>query len=139
MDVMEPLQVRGFDAAAGLRHRLLLGPFETRGQATAKLAEVRGEGHPGAWLLVGDGGDDASLGAAIPDLARNPATPDEAGDGEFDDWERFDPYGDLGDLEELPPLAETNAHLLSEQHKRPVSAPPPGYQLHKLRRDANRP
>ncbi|MCY4213622.1 MAG: SPOR domain-containing protein, partial [Gammaproteobacteria bacterium] len=57
MDVMEPLQVRAFDTAAGRRHRLLLGPFETRGQATAKLAEVRSDGHAGAWLLVGDGGD----------------------------------------------------------------------------------
>ena len=138
MDVMEPLQVRAFDTAAGRRHRLLLGPFETRGQATAKLAEVRSDGHAGAWLLVGDGGD-APPGAAASDLAYDPAIADEAGDDELEDWERFDPYGDLGDLEELPPLPESNVHLLSEQPKRPVSEPPPGYQLHKLRRSASRP
>ena len=131
--VLEPLQVRAFDTSAGRRHRLLLGPFEARSQAAAKLAEARTNGHADAWLLVGNGGE-ATPSVAASESAYDPALLANADDDEFDDWERFDPYGDLGDFEELPPLPEADVHLLSEQHKRPVSEPPPGYQLHKLRR-----
>ncbi len=126
MGVMEPLQVRAFDTSGGRWHRLLLGPFEARGQAAAMLTEARGNGHRDAWLLAdGGGAAQPSVGALLADAG--------AGDG-FEDWEAFDPYGDLGDFEDLPPLPEADVHLLSEQHKRPVSEPPPGYQLHKLRR-----
>lgn len=132
--VLEPLQVRAFDTAAGRWHRLLLGPFEVRSQAAAKLAEARSSGHADAWLLAGDGGE-APPSVAASDSADDLALfANLAAADEFDDWERFGPYGDLGDLEELPPLPEADVHLLSEQHKRPVSEPPPGYQLHKLRR-----
>jgi len=132
--VLEPLQVRAFDTSAGRWHRLLLGLFEARSQAAAKLAEARSTGHADAWLLVDEGGE------APPSVAASNSAKDLAlfaglgDDDELDDWERFDPYGDLGDFEELPPLPEADVHLLSEQHKRPVSEPPPGYQLHKLRR-----
>ena len=132
--VLEPLQVRVFDTSAGRWHRLLLGPFEARSQAAAMLAEARSTGHADAWLLAGDGGQTPPSAAAsdsADDLALFAGLGD---DDEFDDWERFDPYGGLGGLEELPPLPEANVHLLSEQHNRPVSEPPPGYQLHKLRR-----
>ena len=134
MGVMEPLQVRAFDTSGGRWHRLLLGPFEARSQAAGMLAEARGNGHADAWLLAGDGGEvlpspDASESG--DDLA---LLADAGNSDELEDWEAFDPYGDLGDFEELPPLPEADVHLLSEQHKRPVSEPPPGYQLHKLRR-----
>lgn len=134
MGVLEPLQVRAFDTSAGRWHRLLLGPFEARSQAAAKLAEARSNGHADAWLLADDGGE------APPSVAASDSADDLAlfaglgDDDELDDWERFDPYGDLGDFEELPPLPEADVHLLSEQHKHPVSEPPPGYELHKLRR-----
>lgn len=131
--VLEPLQVRAFDTSAGRWHRLLLGPFEARSQAAAKLAGARSAGHVDAWLLAGGGGE-APPSVAASDSAEDLALFAGLGDDGIDDWERFDPYGDLGDLEELPPLPEADVHLLSEQHKRPVSEPPPGYQLHKLRR-----
>ncbi|MXY05159.1 MAG: hypothetical protein F4Y55_04805 [Gammaproteobacteria bacterium] len=84
------------------------------------MADDVGEAPPS--VAASDSADDLALFAGLGD------------DDELDDWERFDPYGDLGDLEELPPLPEADVLLLSEQHKRPVSEPPPGHQLHKLRR-----
>ena len=134
MGVLEPLQVQAFDTSGGRLHRLVLGPFEARSQAAAMLVEARGNGHGDAWLLAGDGGEALpSPGAAGSgdDLA---LLADVSDGDEFEDWEAFDPYGDLGDFEDLPPLPEADVHLLSEQHKHPVSEPPPGYQLHKLRR-----
>ena len=128
----ELLQVRAFDTAGGRWHRLLLGPFDVRSQAAAALSEMRSSSHADAWLLVDEGGE-APSSVSAADSAYGPALAANA-DDEFDDWERFDPYSDLGDLEELPPLPEASVHLLSEQHERPVSEPPPGYQLHKLRR-----
>ena len=137
MGATQPLQVRAFDTSGGRWHRLLLGPFEARSQAAGMLAEARGSGHADAWLLAGDGGE-VLASADVSGLADDLALVADAGDGdEFEDWESFDPYGDLGEfdgLEDLPPLPEADVHLLSEQHKRPVSEPPPGYQLHKLRR-----
>ena len=134
MDVMAPLQVRAFDTSGGRWHRLLLGPFEARNQAAGMLAVARGSGHADAWLLAGDGGE-AQPSPGASDSGDDLALFADAGNSdEFEDWEAFDPYGDLGDLEDLPPLPEADVHLLSEQHKRPVSEPPPGYQLHKLRR-----
>ena len=139
MSALEPLQVKAFDTASGRWHRLLLGPFEARSQAAATLAEARSSGHTDAWLLVADGVE-APPSAATSDLADDLALFADLGDDDdFEDWERFDPYGDLGGLEELPPLPEADVHLLSEQHKRPVSEPPPGYQLHKLRRGGSLP
>lgn len=134
MGVLEPLQVQAFDTSGGRLHRLVLGPFEARSQAAAMLAEARGNGHGDAWLLAGDGGE-ALPSPGATDSGDDLALLADVSDGdEFEDWEAFDPYGDLGDFEDLPPLPEADVHLLSEQHKRPVSEPPPGYQLHKLRR-----
>ena len=139
LSALEPLQVKAFDTSGGRWHRLLLGPIETRSQAAAMLTEARSNRHADAWLLVDDRGEAPSRPAAS-DSADDLALFAEVGDDdEFEDWERFDPYGDLGDLEELPPLPEADVHLLSEQHKRPVSEPPPGYQLHKLRRGGSLP
>ena len=138
-DVLERLQVRAFDTSGGRWHRLLLGPFAVRSQAAAMLAEARGNGHADAWLLAGGGGE-APPNAGALDSGDDRALLADAGDGDgFEDWERFDPYDDLAGLEELPPLSEADVHLLSEQHKRPVSEPPPGYQLHKLRRGGSPP
>ena len=139
MGVMEPLQVRAFDTSGGRWHRLLVGPFEGRSQAAATLAEARSNGHRDAWLLAGNGGQvQANVGA--PDPGNDLALLADVSDVDaFEDWVGFDPYGDLGDLEDLPPLPEADVHLLSEQHKRPVSEPPPGYQLHKLRRGGSQP
>ena len=134
-EVLEPLQVRAFDTSAGRWHRLLLGPFEKLGEGMAMLAEARGRGHADAWLLAGHEGE-APLSDATSGTAADATLPAYADDG-LEDWERFDPYGDLGEWEDLPPLPETDVHLLSEQHKTPVSEPPPGYQLHKLRRSGS--
>ena len=145
MSVSEPLQVVDFDTSAGRWHRLLLGPFEVRSQAAEVLAEVRSNGHGDAWLLVGDQGDQGDHGdqdEAWPSVVTLESDDDleplvRGGSDELDELDdlvEFNPYGDLRDFEELPPMPEANVHLLSEQHKRPVSEPPPGYQLHKLRR-----
>ena len=139
MGATETLRVRAFEASGRRWHRLLLGPFEARSQAAEMLAHARGNGHADAWLLAGDAGE-ALPSIGTGDSGDDVALFEDASDGdEFDDWESFDPYGDLGDLEDLPPLPETDVHLLSEQHKRPVSEPPPGYQLHKLRRGGSVP
>ena len=139
MSALQPLQVKAFDANGGRWHRLLLGPFEARSQAAATLAEARSSGHTDAWLLA-DAGGAAPPSAVASDSADDLALLVEEGVGdELEDWERFDPYAELGDLEDLPPLPEADVHLLSEQHKRPVSEPPPGYQLHKLRRGGSLP
>jgi len=68
-------------------------------------------------------------------------TADDAPDStdEPDDWERMDAYGDLDGFDALAPIAETAGQLLSRQPQRPVSEPPPGYQLHKLRRSEGLP
>ena len=142
MSVSEPLQVMAFDTSAGRWHRLLLGPFEVRSQAAEMLAEVRSNGHGDAWLLVGEHGaqDEARPSVVTSESDDDLGLPVRSGDDELleldelDDLDQFNPYGDLRDFEELPPMPEANVHLLSEQYKRPVSEPPPGYQLHKLRR-----
>ena len=131
---LEPLTAVAFDTSGGRWHRLLLGPYSARDQAAAMLADARSNGHPGAWLLAGGGGE-VLPSAGAPDSTDEFASfagVDES--DEFDDWESLGPYDDLGGLEELPPLPEADGHLLSEQYKRPVSEPPPGYQLHRLRR-----
>ena len=137
MGVLEPLQVRAFDTSAGRWHRLLLGPFEARSQAAAKLAEARSNGHADAWLLAGDGGE-VPPGVAASGSANDTALFAGFGDDdEIDDGERFDLYSEFGDFEDYPMPPQADAHLLSEQQERPVSEPPPGYQLHKLRRGGN--
>ena len=105
--------------------------------AVSMPAEACGAGDPDAWALAGEG-EDAWASADAADSSEAAAAPAQASEGgEFGDRDDFDPFSELSDAEELPPLPEVDVHLLSEQHKRPVSEPPPGYQLHKLRRSGS--
>ena len=152
-EAFAPLRVAGFDTPKGRFHRVLAGPFGGRGEAKPVLEGFREQGYSGAWLLVA-GDAHSSEGAASLVRAQDEAEVEAfAGLGDEDDlgdWGLMEDLEGLEGLESLPDLPglagmdelDDFTELLSTPPAEPllpahpplVSEPPPGYELHKLRR-----
>lgn len=154
-----PVRVASFDTPKGRLHRVLAGEFGGQEEAMPVLDAFRRHGYPDAWLLM-DGVAQSSPDAAPPASTEDEAHLDtsagpDAWDGAdewrpsqeiadlqglegLEGWESFVDLSDLPSLDgsydftDLPQTAP--AELLLPEHPPLVSEPPPGYQLHKLRR-----
>ena len=121
----EPMSVSGVETGAGYFYRVLAGPYVDRAQAQAVAERADLAGFTGAWVIPD------STGSIQASLVGGGADPYAVQDlGEFDE---SDTYGvsEYTSAYTPPPEAERT----DQPERQMVEEPPPGYRLHKLRRD----
>ena len=124
----EPAVVAGSDTGTGYFHRVLAGPYADATQAAEVKERAQLMGFAGAWVLAD--ADGRIAGSALTSgydldlddsLGWEPSSADGRDDADYDLPDEG--YGSDGPIE-------------GAEERTMVEEPPPGYRLHKLRRDA---
>ncbi len=125
-----PIEIMQVETPNGAFQRLYLGPFKTRKKAEEVLDETRIQGYDDAWMYRGpvEAGTDVEFGQAVEPvftidglLSDDAAVPGQASPGAPGAPARSESNREAPQPVEVPEM-ETEA--------------PPGYGLHRLRRDA---
>ncbi len=144
----QSLTVAAVDTARGPMQRLMAGPFDDMFEAQSVSKTARSQGYPDAWLVRLDNGPtSASSSPSAPPAAEAPANPVEtvAPVAATTLPEVATPEDTSAVLDRLPPLNAPDTdrqqqgntrELIDGVEKDVPDSAPPGYNLNKLRRDA---
>ena len=121
----EPMSVSGVETGGGYFYRVLAGPYTDRGQAEAVLERADLAGMSGAWVIPDSTG---SIQASIVGGGADAYEVEGIGDLELSDT--YDASDYSSDYTPPPQPERTD-----QPERQMVEEPPPGYRLHKLRRD----
>ncbi len=124
-DIAEPLSVHGSQTGVGYRYRVLAGPYADRSAAKAAMEQARAGGVLDAWVF-------ADVDGSVQASSVVSASYEGAQDTSL--------YGDDYQYEPLPetetyPTWQQQSEADSQEDRQLVEEPPPGYRLHRLRRD----
>ena len=121
----EPLSVHGSQTGVGYRYRVLAGPYADRPAAVAAVEQARAAGVLDAWAFADRDGAVQATPVAVT------AYEDSAGTSLYGENDEYEP---LQETQTYPTWQQQTAER-SEADRKLVEEPPPGYRLHRLRRD----